>query len=127
MRPPWVWENTSRKRSCYHWNLLAFLGGMGFAVLSGHPDVVDPAGPGGRDRLPGIHRHAPAISEIRRRPGAQGRPRTGRRRGRRAVEERLPPAQLRRFQALRDRCLALRQIAEQLREPDGADSTALAR
>ena len=34
----------------------------------------------------------------------------------------LPAAQLRRFQALRDRCLALRQIAEQLREPAGADS-----
>ena len=39
----------------------------------------------------------------------------------------LPPAQLRRFQALRDRCLALRQIAEQLREPDGRRFAALAR
>ena len=26
----------------YHWNLLAFLGGMGFAVLTGHPDVFGP-------------------------------------------------------------------------------------
>ena len=37
------------------------------------------------------------------------------------LQQSLPPAQLRRFQALRDRCLALRQIAEQLREPGGAD------
>ena len=34
----------------------------------------------------------------------------------------LPPAQLRRFQALKERCLSVRQIAEQLREPDGAAS-----
>src|SRR5262249_28281522 len=31
----------------------------------------------------------------------------------------LPPAQLRRFQALKERCLSVRQIAAQLREPDG--------
>jgi hypothetical protein len=33
----------------------------------------------------------------------------------------LPPAQVRRFQSLRDRCLALRQIAAQLRDPEGVD------
>ena len=26
----------------YHWNLLGFLGGMGFALVSGHPDVFCP-------------------------------------------------------------------------------------
>src|SRR5262249_55084899 len=34
----------------------------------------------------------------------------------------LPPAQVRRFQSLRDRCLGLRQIADQLRQPDGPTS-----
>ena len=43
------------------------------------------------------------------------------------LKKSLPPAQLRRFQALRDRCLALRQIADQLREPDGHRFAALAR
>ena len=42
--------------------------------------------------------------------------------GRRALDAQLPPAQLRRFQALKERCLSVRQIAEQLREPDGAAS-----
>ena len=31
-----------KKAFLFHWNLLAFLGGMGFAVLSGHPDVFVP-------------------------------------------------------------------------------------
>jgi len=31
----------------------------------------------------------------------------------------LPPAKLRRFQALKDRCISVRKIAEELHEPDG--------
>ncbi len=31
-----------KKAFLFHWNLLAFAGGMGFAFLSGHPDVFAP-------------------------------------------------------------------------------------
>ena len=31
-----------KKAFLFHWNLLAFAGGMGFALISGHPDVFAP-------------------------------------------------------------------------------------
>ncbi len=31
-----------KKAFLFQWNLLVFLGGMGFALLSGHPDVAIP-------------------------------------------------------------------------------------
>jgi hypothetical protein len=111
-----------KKAFLNHWNLLVFLGGMGFAVLSGHPDVAVPLVLAGETAYlgflgahPRFQRHVDAQEHKAARAQADA-----------AAVERLkkglPPAQLRRFQALRDRCLALRQIAEQLREPAGADS-----
>jgi hypothetical protein len=109
-----------KKAFLFHWNLLAFLGGMGFAVLSGYPAVVVPlvlaaetAYLGFIGTHPRFQRFIDAQEHKSTRAQAE------------AVErlvKSLPPAQLRRFQSLRDRCLALRQIAEQLREPGDADS-----
>jgi DNA repair exonuclease SbcCD ATPase subunit len=111
-----------KKAFLYHWNLLVFLGGMGFAALSGHPDVVAPLVLAGEAAYlgyigthPRFQRYVDAQENKVARAQADAQ----------AVErllKALPPAQLRRFQALRDRCLAVRQIAEQLREPDGAVS-----
>ena len=111
-----------KKAFLYQWNLLVFLGGMGFAVLSGHPDVAVPlvlaaetAYLGFIGAHPRFQRFVDAEEHKTARMQADAE----------AVErlkKSLPPAQLHRFQALRDRCLALRQIAEQLREPTGADS-----
>jgi hypothetical protein len=110
-----------KKAFLFHWNLLAFLGGMGFAVLSGHPDVALPlvlaaeaAYLGFVGSHPRFQRFVDAQDHKIARAEADAE----------AVErlkKSLPPAQLRRFQALRDRCLALRQIADQLRDPTGAD------
>ena len=74
-----------KKAFLFHWNLLAFLGGMGFAVISGHPDVVAPLVLAAEAAYLGFHRNASPISEIRRRPGAQDGPCAGRCRGRRAT------------------------------------------
>jgi hypothetical protein len=91
-------------------------------VLSGHPDVVGPLVMAGEAAYlgfigthPRFQRYVDAQENKTARAQADAQ----------AVErllKALPPAQLRRFQALRDRCLAVRQIAEQLREPDGAVS-----
>jgi hypothetical protein len=111
-----------KKAFLFHWNLLAFAGGMGFAMLSGHPDVFAPlvlaaetAYLGFVGTHPRFQRHVDAQEHKAARAQANAE----------AVERlmrALPPAQLRRFQALKERCLEVRQIAEQLREPNGAPS-----
>ena len=111
-----------KKAFLYQWNLLVFLGGMGFAVLSGHPDVAIPlvlAAETAYLGFAGTHPRFQRFVDAQEHKTARAQTEAE------AVErlqKSLPPAQLRRFQALRDRCLALRQIADQLREPGGADS-----
>ena len=109
-----------KKAFLFHWNLLAFAGGMGFAVISGHPDVFAPlvlaaeaAYLGFIGTHPRFQRHVDAQEHkaARAQSNAEAVVR---------LMRALPPAQLRRFQALKERCLSVRQIAEQLREPDGA-------
>jgi hypothetical protein len=111
-----------KKAFLFHWNLLAFAGGMGFALISGHPDVLAPlvlaaetAYLGFLGTHPRFQRHVDAQENKVARAQANVE----------AVERlmrALPPAQLRRFQSLKERCLSVRQIAEQLREPEGAAS-----
>jgi hypothetical protein len=111
-----------KKAFLYQWNLLVFLGGIGFAVLSGHPDVAIPLVLAAETAYLGFIGTHPRFQRF---VDAQEHKSTRAQADAEAVErlqKSLPPIQLRRFQALRDRCLALRQIAEQLREPGGADS-----
>jgi hypothetical protein len=111
-----------KKAFLYQWNLLVFLGGLGFAVLSGHSDVAIPLVLAAETAYLGFVGTHPRFQRL---VDAQEHKTSRAQADVEAVErlqKSLPPAQLRRFQALRDRCLALRQIAEQLREPGGADS-----
>jgi hypothetical protein len=111
-----------KKAFLFHWNLLVFVGAMAFALLSGHPDVAIPLVLAGETAYlgflgthPRFQRYVDAQEHKAARAQADAL----------AVErllKALPQAKLRRFQALRDRCLALRQIAEEIREPAGADS-----
>ena len=117
-----------KKAFLFHWNLLAFAGRHGFRRAFRAP---------GRGRFPwcwpaetaylgfiGTHPRFQRFVDAQEHKTARAQADAE------AVErlkKSLPPAQLRRFQALRDRCLALRQIAEQLREPDRCRLTALAR
>jgi len=111
-----------KKAFLFHWNLLVFLGGMGFAVLTGHPDVALPLVLAGETAYLGFLGTHPRFqryvdAQEHKTARAQADAETVER-----LKKGLPPAQLRRFQAIRDRCLALRQIAEQMREPVGAES-----
>ena len=108
-----------KKAFLFHWNLLAFAGGMGFAVLSGHPDVFAPvvlaaetAYLGFLGTHPRFQRHVDAQEHKAARAQSNAEAVV-------SLMRALPPAQLRRFQALKERCLSVRQIAEQLRAPDG--------
>jgi len=104
------------------WNLLAFLGSMGFAILSGHPDVGIPLVLAAETAYLGFIGTHP---RFRRSVDIQEHKTAREHASVEAVERllrALPPAQVRRFESLRDRCLGLRQIAEQLRHPDGPTS-----
>ena len=107
-----------KKAFLNHWNLLAFLGSMGFALLSGHPDVLVPLVLAGETTYLGVLGTHP---KYQRYVDVQEH-KESREQGAVAVAEAfdrilksLPPRQFRRFEALRDRCLALRQIAQQMR------------
>ncbi len=108
-----------KKAFLFHWNLLAFAGGMGFALISGHPDVFMPLVVAGEAAYlgfigthPRFQRHVDAQEHKAARAQANAEAVV-------RLMRALPPAQLRRFQALKERCLSVRQIAEQLRAPDG--------
>ncbi len=101
-----------------HWNLLAFLGSLGFAMISGHPDVFVPLVLAGETTYLGVLGTHP---KFQRYVDVQEH-KASREEGSAVVAEAfdrilkaLPPRQLRRFEGLRDRCLALRQIAQQMR------------
>ena len=105
----------------FHWNLLAFAGGMGFALLSGHPDVAVPVVLAGEAAYLGLLATHP---KFQRHVDAQ-EAKAGRQQATAEAVDRLlqalPPAQVRRFQTLRRRCLELRQIADQMRDTQGID------
>jgi hypothetical protein len=107
-----------KKAFLNHWNLLAFLGASGFALISGHPDVFLPlvlAGEAAYVGVVGTHpkyqRYVDSLEAKESR--AQGSLLAAE--AFRQVVKSLPPRQLRRFEALRERCVALRQIAQQMR------------
>lgn len=104
----------------YRWNLLAFFGTLGFAVLSGHGDVWIPLALAAElaylGALTSHPRFRAAVNarrarEVRAPDAADSGEMLNR------ILAGLPPASLRRFEALRDRCLELRQIAFELRDP----------
>jgi hypothetical protein len=102
------------------WNLLAFFGSMGFAVLSGRPDVFAPlvlAGELAYVGLLGTH------SKFQKYVDAQAAKAT-REQGASSAEQSfqrmlnaLPDALRQRFRNLQARCLELRQIALELKDP----------
>ncbi|HXG12157.1 MAG TPA: hypothetical protein VNK04_20550 [Gemmataceae bacterium] len=109
-----------KKAFLYHWNLLAFAGGLGFALLSGIPDVMVPlvlAGEIAYLGLLGTHPKfqkyvdAQEAKEARQQGSAQAEQTVQR------ILDALPDRLVQRFETLRERCLELRQIAQELRDP----------
>jgi hypothetical protein len=109
------------------WNLLAVCGALGFAFLSGRPDVFVPlvlASEIAYVGLLGTHH------KFQRYVDAQAA-KSAREQGANDVEQvlrrilgALPKQSLRRFEALRSRCLELQQIALDLKDPSQVRSSA---
>jgi chemotaxis protein histidine kinase CheA len=112
----------------YHWNLLAFLGGMGFAFLSGYPDVFGALVVAGEVAYLGLLGTHPKFRKYIESLKAQEERREGTARAEQnalRILRALPDKLVKRFEDLRSRCLELRQIALELKEPqpDGSSPT----
>ncbi len=102
------------------WNLLAFLGAGGFALLSGHPDVALPVIVAAELAYLGLLGTHPKFQKaveaqqaaLRRAATTQSTGQTLQR-----ILQSLPRDMMQRFQDLRQRCLELRQIATDLKQP----------
>lgn len=110
----------------YHWNLLALGGGMGFALLSGHPDVFIPivlaaeaAYLGFLGTHPRFQKYVEAQEAKAERDQQSGESEQSLQR----ILRSLPDSAVRRFEALRSRCLELRHIALGLKDPGQATSS----
>ena len=110
----------------YHWNLLAFGGGMAFALVSGLPGVFCPLVLAAEVAYLGL---LGAHSKFQRYVDAQGAETARDQQGLstdkalRQILAALPPQSVQRFEALRSRCLELRQIALGLKDPTRAESS----
>jgi len=102
-----------------HWNLLAFLGGLGFAALSGRPDVVAPLVLAGEVTYLGMLATHPRFQKAIDAQTAKGRRQNSNAAAeatiRRILSE-LPKSVVRKFDELRSRCTELREISERMRE-----------
>lgn len=105
------------------WNLLVFLGALGFSMLSGHPDVVAPLVLAGEVAYLGLlashdkfQRYVDAQEAKALGSGTTTNPQDTLK----VILRSLPPQAVERFEALRSRCLELRQIAMQIKDPGGA-------
>jgi DNA repair exonuclease SbcCD ATPase subunit len=102
------------------WNLLAFLGAGGFALLSGHPDVALPVVVAAELAYLGLLGTHPKFQKsVEAQQAAVRRAETSQSTGQtlQRILKSLPRDMMQRFQDLRQRCLELRQIATDLKQP----------
>lgn len=107
------------------WNLLALFGGMGFGLLSGHPDIVLPLVIAGEVAYVGMLGAHPRFQKYVDAHEAAANRKEGSQNASRALQQilqMLPNAALSRFERLRARCYELRQIAEDLRHSSTAEA-----
>jgi hypothetical protein len=105
------------------WNLLVFLGGMGFALLSGHADVALPlvlAGEIGYLGFLGTHPKFQKYVEAQEAKAARSDGQDVAAQAARRMLFELPKPLEEKFQAIKQRCTDLRQLARQMRDPDQA-------
>ncbi|MFN0052442.1 MAG: hypothetical protein ACKV0T_09625 [Planctomycetales bacterium] len=105
----------------HRWNLLVFLGSMGFAMLSGHADVAAPIVLAGELAYLGFFGTHPKFQKYVDAQEAKAQRSDGRDAASQAAKRmlfELPKALEERFQSLRRRCAELRQLAQQMRDPD---------
>ncbi|MCC6492120.1 MAG: hypothetical protein IT424_03760 [Pirellulales bacterium] len=105
----------------YHWNLLAFLGGMGFAALSGYADVAAPLVLAAETAYLGFLGAHPKFQQYVEGQEAKAARQVASEKSAGALQtilKRLPERSRRRYAELLDRCRRLRQIAADLKHPD---------
>lgn len=103
-----------------HWNLLAFVGGSVFALISGRPDVLLPLVLAGEATYVGLLAAHPKFQEYVDAQRAKANRVEDSQVSQQSVQtilRSLPPETLQRFQTLRAQCLELRQIAQAIRRP----------
>lgn len=102
------------------WNLLAFLGAAGFAILSGQPDVVMPivvAAEVAYVGLLGSHPKFQKYVDAQEMKAARDEHSWASQQTLDHILRTLPKDLLQRFQSLRTQCLELRQIAVEMKRP----------
>lgn len=107
------------------WNLLAFLGGLGFAALSGQPDVVGALVLAGEFTYLGFLGTHPKFQKSVDAQLARGKRQDSSAQAEETVRRilaELPKPTVRQFEDLRTRCAELRQISARMREPVAPDS-----
>jgi hypothetical protein len=103
-----------------HWNLLAFLGGAAFALLSGRADVLLPIVAAGELAYVGLLGSHPKFQQyVDAQAAKAGRQQTSQvnQQTFEHILRSLPRDLLQRFQSLRAQCADLRQIALELKRP----------
>jgi hypothetical protein len=109
------------------WNLLALFAGMGFGVLSGHPEVILPLVMAGEVAYVGMLGAHPRFQKYVDARDAAANRQSGSQNVARALQQilqLLPNSALSRFERLRARCYELRQIADDLRQSSAAEAGA---
>ena len=108
-----------------HWNLLAFLGGSVFALLSGLPDIFLPLVIAGEVTYLGLlasHPHFRQYVDAQEAKAAREANSLSSQRSLAYILRMLPRDLLKRFDDLRSQCAELRQIATELKNPGKAAS-----
>ncbi len=102
------------------WNLLALCGALGFAFLSGRPDVWMPLALAGEFAFLGALASHPRFQAYVMAQAAKAARQQGSATTQQLLDRilaTLPPESLRRFETLRARCLELRQLAIEIKDP----------
>ena len=103
-----------------HWNLLVFLGGMGFALVSGRADMLLPLLLAGEIAYVGLLGSHPKFQAYVDAQAAKAERAQGSRASQQALDhilQKLPNDLLQRFQSLRTQCVELRRISLELKRP----------
>ena len=109
-----------KKAFVNQWNLLLFAGGMGFAALSGRPDIAIPLVMAGEAAYLGLLGTHPKFQSYVNAQEAKAGRQVSSQHNQQAFEKiqrTLPKKQFERYSRLRDRCLRLGQIATDLKTP----------
>lgn len=104
----------------WHWNLLGVGAGTAFAFISGRPDVVLPLVAAAELTYLGLlatHPRYQAAVEAQEAKARREQKQTTSEQALERITKALPREALEKYEALRERCLKLREIAQNLRRP----------